>query len=95
MDARALVEDEVRDLVRQRALDPSAAPADVHALVDEVLADYDERSLLGNLPGIADPERVAREVYDAVAGFGPLQRHLDDPEVEELWINDRLTHRSR
>jgi pilus assembly protein CpaF len=88
MDARALVEDEVRDLVRQRALDPSAAPADVHALVDEVLADYDERSLLGNLPGIADPERVAREVYDAVAGFGPLQRHLDDPEVEELWINE-------
>jgi len=30
-------------------------------------------------------------VYDAVAGFGPLQRHLDDPEVDELWINERLT----
>src|SRR5699024_10260129 len=26
-------------------------------------------------------------VFDAVAGFGPLQPLLDDPEVEEIWIN--------
>ena len=26
-----------------------------------------------------------------MAGFGPLQRHLDDPTVEEVWINVRLT----
>jgi pilus assembly protein CpaF len=25
---------------------------------------------------------------DAVAGLGPLQQYLDDPEVEEIWIND-------
>ena len=25
---------------------------------------------------------------DEVAGFGPLQRYLDDPDVEELWINE-------
>jgi len=30
-------------------------------------------------------------VWDAVAGYGPLQRHLDDPLVEELWVNERLT----
>jgi pilus assembly protein CpaF len=27
-------------------------------------------------------------VLDAVAGFGPLQPLLDDPTVEELWINE-------
>ncbi len=27
-------------------------------------------------------------MYDAVAGFGPLQRYLDDPTVEEIWINE-------
>ncbi|MDP3712076.1 MAG: hypothetical protein Q8R60_06280 [Mycobacteriales bacterium] len=32
-----------------------------------------------------------RQVLDNVAGFGPLQVHLDDPGVEEIWINDRLT----
>jgi pilus assembly protein CpaF len=27
-------------------------------------------------------------VVDAVAGFGPLQPLLDDPEIEEIWINE-------
>ena len=27
-------------------------------------------------------------MLDAVAGFGPLQPYLDDPTVEEIWINE-------
>ena len=27
-------------------------------------------------------------MLDAVAGLGPLQPYLDDPEVEEIWINE-------
>ena len=27
-------------------------------------------------------------MFDAVAGFGPLQKYLDDPTVEEIWINE-------
>jgi pilus assembly protein CpaF len=37
---------------------------------------------------LGDPLAVARTVHDAVAGLGPLQRFLDDPTVEEIWIND-------
>ena len=77
------IEDEVRELVRRRGLDPVAAPEDARALVDEVVAGYAARAAL---PG--DPVRLARAVLDAVAGFGPLQRWLDDPEVEEIWINE-------
>ena len=88
MNAVSLVEGEVRELVRRRGLDPVAEPGAVRRLVDEVIADYDERSLTGVLPAIADAGRVARQVFDAVAGFGPLQRYLDDPEVEEIWINE-------
>ena len=40
-----------------------------------VVPAYNEESVIGEL--------VAR-----VSGFGPLQRFLDDPEVEEIWIND-------
>ncbi len=29
-----------------------------------------------------------REVVAAVSGFGPLQRYFDDPDVEEIWINE-------
>ncbi|MBW3648873.1 MAG: Flp pilus assembly complex ATPase component TadA, partial [Actinobacteria bacterium] len=57
-------------------------------LVDEVVSEYDERALTSSLAPLADPRAAARAVYDAVAGFGPLQRHLDDPTVEEIWINE-------
>ncbi|MDQ3431314.1 MAG: Flp pilus assembly complex ATPase component TadA [Actinomycetota bacterium] len=88
MNAVALVESEVRELVRRRGLDPSGEPAAVRRLVEEVLVHYDERSLSGNLPQLVDKSDAARAVFDAVAGFGPLQRWLDDPTVEEIWINE-------
>lgn len=40
------------------------------------------------MPPLGDADHVARSVLDAVAGFGPLQPLLDDPTIEELWINE-------
>ncbi len=82
------VEAEVRELVRRRGLDPVEDRVAMRRLIDEVVLDYDERSLSSTMPALPDPRQAARAVYDAVAGFGPLQRHLDDPEVEEIWINE-------
>jgi pilus assembly protein CpaF len=88
VDATAIVEREVRELVRRRGLDPASDQTAVRRLVDEVIADYDERTLTSALPPLPDRTRASRDVYDAVAGFGPLQRYLDDPQVEEVWINE-------
>ena len=88
LSALDLVEEEVRELVRRRGLDPVASPDSVRELVTEVLTHYDERSPAGNLPPLGDPSRLAKEVLDSVAGFGPLQRYLDDPSIEEIWINE-------
>jgi pilus assembly protein CpaF len=85
------VEAEVRELVRRRGLDPFTDKTAMRRLVDEVVHDYDERTLTSSLPPLPDPRSAARAVYDSVAGFGPLQRHLDDPSVEEIWINERLS----
>jgi pilus assembly protein CpaF len=82
------VELEVRELVRRRGLDPVTDRLGVRRLVEEVVADYDERALTSALAPLPDSRQAARSVYDAVAGFGPLQRHLDDPTIEELWINE-------
>ncbi|MCO7218886.1 CpaF family protein [Klenkia sp. PcliD-1-E] len=83
-----LVDAEVRELVRRRGLDPAVDPAPVRALAREVVADYAERAASSSLPPLADPEGVLHDVLDRVAGFGPLQRWLDDPEVEEIWVNE-------
>jgi pilus assembly protein CpaF len=82
------VEAEVRELVRRRGLDPVEDRLAMRRLIDEVVLDYDERALSSTMPPLPDARTAARAVYDAVAGFGPLQRHLDDPEIEELWINE-------
>src|SRR5436190_8000795 len=88
MDPAAVIEDEVRELVRRRGLDPTADPSAVRRLVDEVVADYDERSLVGSLPALTDRAAATRRVVDAVESYGPLQPFLDDPAVEEIWVND-------
>ncbi|WP_246456252.1 hypothetical protein [Nocardioides mesophilus] len=31
---------------------------------------------------------MVEELVSRVSGFGPLQKYLDDPTVEEIWIND-------
>ncbi|MDP3714769.1 MAG: ATPase, T2SS/T4P/T4SS family [Mycobacteriales bacterium] len=88
MSAVETVEAEVRELVRRRGLDPMHDRHAVRRLVDDVVADYDERSLTSSLPPLADRATAVRQVLDNVAGFGPLQAHLDDPGVEEIWINE-------
>ena len=86
--AQAIVEDEVRELVRRRGIDPVAEGGAVRQLVDEVVGDYRDRAVTAALPPLGDPSHVTRRVVDAVAGFGPLQPFLDDPEIEEIWINE-------
>jgi len=87
MSAIEMVDAEVRELVRRRGLDPVREPAAVRRLIDDVLADYGDRALSADLPAVGDLAVAARRVFDAVAGLGPLQRFLDDPEVEEIWVN--------
>ena len=87
MDAVRIVEDEVRELIRVRGLDPSSQVPEVRRLVDAAVQDYDERSLLGSLPALGKLDQARKRVFDAVAGFGALQPLLDDPTVEEIWVN--------
>ena len=84
----ALVENEVRELIRARGIDPVRdGAAVVGRLVDEVLADYEARVQSSSLPRLDDRPTIRKRVLDHVAGFGALQPLLDDPGVEEIWIN--------
>ncbi len=88
MDAVTLVTDEVRDIIRRGGVDPVRDPAGMRKLVRDAIADYDDRALSSPLPPVGDREVTAKRVLDAVVGFGPLQAFLDDPEIEEIWINE-------
>jgi len=85
--AAQIVDAEVRELIRRRGVDPASEPGTVRELIDAVLADYEDRALTAALPAVGDRQAVARQVHDAVAGYGPLQPYFDDPEVEEIWVN--------
>ncbi|MBN9610123.1 MAG: pilus assembly protein CpaF [Actinobacteria bacterium 69-20] len=82
------IHDEVRELVRRRGLDPLKDPRGTRLLIDEVIGHYEERVATSALPPLLDRGDAARYVFDQVAGFGQLQQFLDDPDVEELWVNE-------
>lgn len=82
-----LVEEEVRELVRRADLDPMTERGPLLELVEAAVEDYQLRSLHSALPRLGDQEATVRSLMDALAGFGKMQRYLDDPTVEEIWIN--------
>ena len=88
MEGLGILEREVRELIRRRGIDPVRDRPGITSLVQDAIADYDARSVLGVVPPLVDGAAAHKAVLDAVAGFGPLQRYLDDPEVEEIWINN-------
>jgi pilus assembly protein CpaF len=86
-DAWSLVEAEVRRAVRDRGFDPAVHRDEVQAIAEAAVSAYEERSLVTPMPELGEPVHVVRRLVDAVAGFGAIQPYLDDPEVEEIWIN--------
>lgn len=77
----------VRELVRREGVDPQRDAALVRRIAERVVRDHDERSLTGIVASVPDAAAVVGELVARVSGFGPLQPFLDDPSVEEVWIN--------
>ncbi|WP_170286037.1 CpaF family protein [Nocardioides rubriscoriae] len=78
----------VRELVRREGVDPQRDAAVVRRIAEAVVREHDERSLTGQVVPVADVGALVGELVARVSGFGPLQAFLDDPTVEEIWIND-------
>lgn len=86
-DAIGLIEADVREQIRRTGLDPLHEVEPTRRIVAAVVAEYDVRSAQAGLPRIQDLEAARKTVLDLVAGYGPLQPYLDDPEVQEIWLN--------
>ncbi|WP_104089226.1 CpaF family protein [Cryobacterium sp. N19] len=86
-EAVRIITEQVRMRVRREGVDLAANNTLVEQYVRDELRRYSERALGGLAPMIADEHQAAREVVAALTGFGVLQPFLDDPEIEEIWIN--------
>lgn len=88
---RAIVE-RVRDRLRAERADPTSDPELAAHIARTEVRRHNDFALARGAGTIDDEAACVREVIAAVAGYGPLQAYLDDPTVEELWINapDRI-----
>jgi pilus assembly protein CpaF len=81
------IADSVRARVRSDGVDLGSDADLARRYVRDEVRRYSERALGGSVPLLADEAAVARQVVAALTGLGPLQPLLDDPEIEEIWIN--------
>lgn len=83
-----LLDADVRAEVRRNGVDPQVDVDAVRRFARSAVAAHDQRSLSGVVRPIDDADEVIDELVARVAGFGPLQRYLDDPTIEEIWVNE-------
>jgi len=90
--ASAVVAERVRDRLRSERTDPARDPELATRIAHAEVRRHNDFALARGLAPIDDEASCVREVLAAVAGYGPLQPYLDDPTVEEVWINapDRI-----
>lgn len=86
------IAEQVRERVRREGVDLRGDAALADRYVRDEVQRYSELALGGSVPLLADEAIITRQVVAAITGLGPLQPYLDDPLVEELWINapDRI-----
>jgi pilus assembly protein CpaF len=82
-----LVAERVRERLRAEHADPARDPDFAAQVVRAEVRRHNDYALARGLSPVDDESACVREVLAAVSGFGPLQAYLDDPTVEELWIN--------
>lgn len=86
--AISIITDRVRERVQHDGVDLSRDPGRADEYVHEEVKRYSERALGGSVPLLGDEGTATSEVLATLTGFGPLQPYLDDPEIEEIWINE-------
>ena len=71
----------VREGLASGGIDAARNPAAVRALIDRAIDEH--------APDLLPSSRqeVEADLIDDICGLGPLQTLMDDPEVEEIWIN--------
>lgn len=82
-----LVAERVRQRLRSGGTDPTSDPAAARAIALAEVRRFNDLALARGAAMIDDEAACVRDVLASVSGFGALQPFLDDPEIEEIWLN--------
>lgn len=82
-----LVSERVRQRLRSEGTDPTLDTEAARALALAEVRRFNDVALARGEAMIDDEAACVRDVLAAVSGFGALQPLLDDPEIEEIWLN--------
>lgn len=82
----------VRDRLRAEGIDPGQHPDAAERVTAAEVRHHNDFALARGAAPVDDEAAMVRQVLATLSGYGPLQALLDDPSVEELWINapDRI-----
>ena len=85
--AVSIITERVRERVRRDGVDLGGDHALARRYVHDEVQRYSEHALGGSVPLLADESLATKQIVATLTGFGPLQPFLDDPDIEEIWIN--------
>ncbi|KAA9134832.1 CpaF family protein [Microbacterium caowuchunii] len=84
---QSAVAERVRERLRADGIDPTRDRSSGERLARAEVRRHNDAALARGLATIDDEDACVSEVLATVAGYGPLQPFLDDPTVEEVWLN--------
>jgi len=87
-----VVAERVRRRLRLEHTDPSSHPDEARHIAQTEVRRHNDLAMQRGEAMIDDEAALVRDVLASVSGFGALQPLLDDPEIEEIWLNgpDRI-----
>jgi pilus assembly protein CpaF len=92
----SIIADLVRRRLRTEGVDPATDPERAREVTRAEVRRHDDRALARGGVLVEDEAACVRDVLAAVSGFGALQPLLDDPGIEEVWVNgDGAVHTAR
>ncbi|MBN6777695.1 CpaF family protein [Pseudoclavibacter alba] len=81
------ITERVRERIAAEGIDVRDERERARAIVHEEVRRVAEQGLASRRGHGFDEQAMVREVLARVTGFGALQPYLDDPEIEEIWVN--------
>jgi len=86
IDAYGVIRNEVIDLLEERRIPLGQNVQLVHAVVQEVVENYQARAHLGTGRALADPAGMVAQIMSSVTDFGPLAELFARSDIEEIFI---------